>query len=167
VKRIWLGLLVLGLAQMTGDLLHVPWLRGLAAATAASPAPKVFTNHGDREPFSTHFAMILHASDGSTRRIQLTPERYARLAGPYNRRNALGAVLAAGPILRSDASTAAMFDQVSWYALCGEAPVLRELGVNAEEARSLLAVDLEYEARAAHAPRSFERVRVLCKEPKP
>ncbi len=37
------GLLTLGLAQMAGDVLGIRALKGIAAATAASPAPKVFS----------------------------------------------------------------------------------------------------------------------------
>ena len=162
MKGAWGLLLVLGLSQMAGDLFALPWLRGLAAATAASPAPKVFTNHGAREPFSTRFALVVHDTRGGVERIELTPELYARLEGPYNRRNALGAVLAAGPILASDPSTRAMFDEVSHYALCGAAPVLRELGVRTAEVQ---AVDLEYQGRAApgaFAAHGHERVRVHC-----
>ena len=58
----------------------------------------------------------------------MTPEVYARLAGPYNRRNAYGAAMAGGPALAADPSLRPMFLAVSRYALCDPAPVLRELG---------------------------------------
>jgi hypothetical protein len=48
-------LLALGLLQMAGDLLRVPALKGLAAATAASPAPKVFSAVRGLETYSTRF----------------------------------------------------------------------------------------------------------------
>jgi hypothetical protein len=124
------GLLVLGLAQMAGDVLHLPALKGIAAATAASPAPKVFSAVRGLETYSTRFYL-----EGDDRAhvhhvFPLTPEVYARLRGPYNRRNVFGAVLAYGPVLVSDPRTRAMFDSVARYALCGEAPILRELGVD-------------------------------------
>jgi hypothetical protein len=122
--------LALGLAQMVGDVCDLPGLRAIANATVASPAPKVFARVGDREPFSSRFTLVLHDSYGRTKRLPLTPERYALLRGPYNRRNAYGAVIAAGPVLARDAMTAAMFWDVARFALCGDAPVLRELGVS-------------------------------------
>jgi hypothetical protein len=124
------GLHLLGLAQMAGDVFHLPALKGIAAATAASPAPKVFSAVRGLETYSTRFylegddrAQVHHV-------IPLTPEVYARLHGPYNRRNVSGAVLAYGPVLVSDVRTRAMFDSVARYALCGDAPILRELGVD-------------------------------------
>lgn len=123
------SVLALGLAQMAGDVCGLQGLRAIANATVASPAPKVFTRVGDREPFSSRFTLVLHDADGRTQRLPLTPERYALLRGPYNRRNAYGAVIAAGPVLARDAMTAAMFWDVARFGLCGDAPVLRELGV--------------------------------------
>ena len=51
------------------------------------------------------------------------------MRGPYNRRNAYGAVLAYGPILFSNPRTKPLFESVARYALCGDAPLLRELGL--------------------------------------
>ena len=62
--------------------------------------------------------------------LALTPEVYARLRGPYNRRNVYGAVLAYGPVLATDAAAAAAVRAVARYALCGDAPLLRELGID-------------------------------------
>jgi hypothetical protein len=55
---------------------------------------------------------------------------YARLRGPYNRRNVYGAVLAYGPVLSTDPAGRPMFEAVARYALCGDAPLLRELGID-------------------------------------
>ncbi len=60
----------------------------------------------------------------------MTPEVYARLRGPYNRRNAYGAALAAGPVLATDPRTQGIFWAVLSHATCGEAPLLRELGID-------------------------------------
>ncbi len=125
-----LALIVLGVAQMGADVLAAPRLRGLAAATGASPAPKVFSAARGLETYSTDFWISFEDSVGHPQRIQLTPERYAELRGPYNRRNAYGAVLAYGPILRDDPRTREMFESVSRYALCGAAPLLQELGLD-------------------------------------
>jgi len=125
-----IGLVILGLAQMTGDLANVPPLKAIAAATGASPAPKVFSAVKGLETYSTRFFVEWHDQVGKAHSLELTPEVYARLKGPYNRRNVFGAVLAYGPVFVTDPNGKPMFDAVARYALCGDAPLLRELGVN-------------------------------------
>ena len=142
----WLLLLVIGLAQMVADVAGLELLRGAAAALGASPAPKVFTRVGRLEPFSARFALVVTEVDGRTRRVELSRERYAQIAGPHNRRNTFGAVIAAGPELARDPIARPLFEQVGRYALCGSAPLLRELGVAVDEVAS---VTIEHEPRMA------------------
>jgi hypothetical protein len=130
VKHAPVLLLVIGLLQMAGDVLRLPPLKGLGAATGASPAPRVFTSIRGLEAFSSRFFIEWEDRAGGTRSIEVTPEVYERLKGPYPRRNVYGAVLAAGPALVTDAYLKPLFDGVGRYALCGEAPVLRELGID-------------------------------------
>jgi sterol desaturase/sphingolipid hydroxylase (fatty acid hydroxylase superfamily) len=108
-----------GMTQMLGDVLKVPVLKGLGAAAAMAPAPRVFGSVRGYETFSTGFAL-----EAGSARWNLTPERYAQLRGPYNRRNVYGAALSYGPVL-----PASLRDPVLRYALCGEAPLLAELGL--------------------------------------
>ena len=124
------ALLGLGLLQMAGDVLGIPALKGLGMATAASPAPRVFSSISGLETYSTRFFLEWRSRDGAAHSLPLTPEVYQRLRGAYNRRNAYGAALAAGPVLATDPHTQRMFQAVLSYALCGEAPVLRELGID-------------------------------------
>lgn len=112
-------LVALGVAQMIGELTHLVPLKAVAAATGASPAPKVFSAVQGLETYSTRF--FLEAGD---RRVELTPEVYSRMRGPYNRRNVYGAALAYAPVLPRE-----LREPVMRYALCGEAPVLREMGI--------------------------------------
>lgn len=123
-------LLLLGLLRMAGDAFGSFELFGLGFASAASPAPKVFTVVGDMEPFANRFAVAWTDGD-ATVEVPLTPEIYARLGGPYNRRNAYGAVLAAAPALLDNATTAPMCRSVLRHALSGDAPLLRELEIEA------------------------------------
>jgi hypothetical protein len=102
-----------------GDLTGFSELRGIAAATGASPAPKVFSSVQGLETYSTRF--YFEWPDG---RVELTPELYSRVRGPYNRRNVYGAALAYAPILPG-----ALRDPVMRHALCGRAPLLGELGL--------------------------------------
>ena len=129
-------LLILGLLQMAGDLLRVPAIKGLAAATAASPAPKVFSAVRGLETYSTRFFVEWTDKTGRSHSVEITPERAKGMRGPYNRRNVYGAVLAYGPIMQSDASLRPMFESVSRYALCGDAPLMRELGIDTGDMKS-------------------------------
>jgi hypothetical protein len=151
-------LLALGLLQMAGDVLHLPAIKGLAAATAASPAPKVFSAVRGLETYSTRFFLEWTDKRGHVQSVEITPERARGLRGPYNRRNVYGAVLAYGPIMQSDAALHPMFNSVSQYALCGNAPLLQELGIDTANMQSVPRVRLETRsgALAAGLPLTFE-----------
>lgn len=123
------ALLALGLAQMAGDLARWPALKALAAATGASPAPKVFSAAKGLETYSTRFFLEWNDKAGGLRSVELDAKIYSRLGGPYNRRNVYGAVLAYGPVLVTDPHTRPLFDAVARYALCGQAPLFSELGL--------------------------------------
>jgi hypothetical protein len=92
-------LLVVGSLQMVGDLCGLPALKGLGAATVASPAPRVFSAVSGLETYSTRFFVEWQDAVGKAHSLELTPEVAARIRGPYNRRNVYGAVLAYGPVL--------------------------------------------------------------------
>ena len=123
-------LLIVGFAQMLGDVFHFAALKAIGAATCASPAPKVFTAVRGLETYSTRFFIEWTDVSGVNHSLELTPEIYARLHGPYNRRNVYGAVLAYGPVLTTDPRTRPMFNSVAKYVLCRKAPILREFGID-------------------------------------
>lgn len=126
-------LTILGLTQMAADLTGILPLKGLAAATNASPAPKVFSSVRGLETYSTRFFL-----EWPGQSLELTPEVYSRIRGPYNRRNVYGAALAYAPVLPAE-----LRDPVMRYALCGERRLLGELGVDASAVRDPIAVRLE------------------------
>ncbi len=135
MKKVAVFLVGLGLSQMIGDLVQQTVsegvgraLKGVAAATAASPAPKVFSSVRGLETYSTRFYVEWTDRSGAGHSLHVTPEVYARLRGPYNRRNVYGAALAYGPVLPAE-----LRDPVMRYALCGDAPLLRELGIDHDE----------------------------------
>jgi hypothetical protein len=130
-----LVLLLVRLLQMIGDLLRLPALKGVGAASTIAPAPRVFSAVRGLETYSTHFTIEWIDYAGVPHSVLLTPELYARIQGPYNRRNVYGAVLAYGPVLEAEPRTRPMFEAVARYALCGQAPLLRELGIDPEEIR--------------------------------
>jgi hypothetical protein len=130
MSRASVFLLVIGLLQMTGDLLRAPQVKGFAAATGASPAPRVFSSVQGLETFSSDFYIEWKDRNGTAHTTKLTPELYSRIKGPYNRRNVFGAALSYAPVLASDPRTRPMYDSVVRYALCGTAPLLREMGID-------------------------------------
>lgn len=154
-----LALLLLGLAQMFGALIDSPTLKGLAAATAASPAPKVFSSVEGLETFSTTFSLewTLTHDPTTLHELPLTHAVYPRLRGPYNRRNIWGAMLAYGPALDTNPLTRQMFDDIMHYGLCEEAPILRELGVDPAHIDSLSIVYVPRQGTQTRLPMRIER----------
>lgn len=136
-------LTVLGLSQMAADVLGIGMLRGLASATTASPAPRVFSAIRGLETYSSSFFVEWQDRGGTSRSLELTPEVYARLGGPSNRRNAYGAVLAYGPTFAIDPNMKALFESAARYALCDRAPLLRELGIDPDSIDGVIRIRLE------------------------
>lgn len=156
------ALAVFGSVGMLGYFVDSAPLKGLAAATAASPAPKVFsavqglehpdgdapaarplgTSHAPRRPasrvletYSTRFVLAWSDLAGTRRELEVTRAIYARLRGPYNRRNVYGAVLAFGPVLVTNPASRPMYESVLRYAACGDRPLLAELGLDVDAVR--------------------------------
>lgn len=142
MKRYATLLLVVGLLQMAGDLAHIPALKGIGAATVISPAPKVFSSVKGLETYSTRFFIRWTDARNAARELELTSEVCARILGPYNRRNIYGAALAYGPVLANDPAGRPMLKSVLHYGLLGDAPLLRELGIDTANIRD---VALRYE----------------------
>jgi hypothetical protein len=132
--RTWIApalLIVIGCAQMVGDLLDIRAIKAVGAATGASPAPKVFTAHQGFETYSSHFFLRwIDKATGQVKSLRLTPAVYGGVRGPYNRRNAYGAVLSYAPVLQSDPATQSMHDKAIAYAMCGPSGLLEELSID-------------------------------------
>lgn len=122
-------LLVLGVGRMLLDLAGASGPAAALGATGAAPAPKVFSSVDGLETYSSHFFLQWRDASGAVHEAELTPERYAALAGPYNRRNVYGAAIAYGPILQGDERAAPLLEGVARHAFCGDAPLLAELGI--------------------------------------
>lgn len=119
-KLIAFALILLGSIQMIGDLANIPVLKGIGQATNASPAPKVFTAQKGYETFSKHFYL-----NG----VEITPQNYQHLIGPYNRRNMYGAAISYAPVLASSEKTQAMFYSVAHFGLCNSPSILDEMQI--------------------------------------
>jgi hypothetical protein len=120
------ALLVLGSLQMLGDAAGIAPLKGIGAALAASPLPKVFTDVRGLETFASEFTLLGTLPSGRELALPITPELYRRLGGPYNRRNVYGAALSYAPRLPRP-----LWQAVFCYGLGREGPLRRELGVPA------------------------------------
>jgi hypothetical protein len=119
----------LGSLQMAADVLGMPKLKAAAATTQVAPAMKVFTAHQGYETHAARFSLHWRDANGSATTLHLTPGSYAKVAGPYNRRNVYGAAFAYGPLLRADPVTRPMHESVMRYALCTPGVLREELGI--------------------------------------
>ena len=129
-------LIAVGCLQMAGDALRIFPLKALGLATQASPAPKVFTAQDGFETYANRFFLEWHDKDGAQRSLELTPEVYASLAGPYNRRNVYGAMFSYAPVLDANPLTRPMFRTVLARSFCGSRPAVVEIGLPADAARN-------------------------------
>jgi hypothetical protein len=85
---------------------------------------------GGLETYSAVYFIEWSDASGKAHSVRLTPELNENFQGPYNRRNIYGAALAFGPVLAANPKAKPMLMQVLRKALCGDAPILRELGID-------------------------------------
>ncbi|HUS35265.1 MAG TPA: hypothetical protein VM680_07945 [Verrucomicrobiae bacterium] len=98
-NRAAIAITILACSAMIGDVINSLTLKGLGAAFSFAPFPKVFCDNQGLEGFASQFTILAQMPDGATQKIPLTPEMYAKMRGPYNRRNVYGAALSFGPKL--------------------------------------------------------------------
>ena len=118
---------VIGCLQMLGYVTGSRLLRGIGAATAASPLPKVFSDVDGLETFASEFTVRYRDARGTTSETRITPALYGQLAGPYNRRNVYGAALSYAPRLPRP-----LWESVYCYGLGRHGPLRSELGISAD-----------------------------------
>ncbi len=125
----WAGvvLVAVGLSQLAGFVVGSQTLRGLGALSTASPLPFVFSAFRGVETFAADFELTVEDVTGERRSVVITPQLYAQLDGPYNRRNAYGAVISYGPALDKPEERA-MVDRVLRYGFCDGGPLAQQLG---------------------------------------
>ncbi len=122
--------LAVGALQIVGWVSGWYALRGIGQLSAASPLPLVFSSHhvfseqSDWETFSPSFLAEVVYGDGEWEQVAVIPKVYARLSGPYNRRNVYGAAISYGPVL-DDGKPRAMRDAVLHYGFCDGGPLAR------------------------------------------
>ncbi|MEM9398642.1 MAG: hypothetical protein AAF984_00390 [Verrucomicrobiota bacterium] len=129
--NIWCcGILVWGFSAMIGHICKIPTLKGLGLASGIAPFTKVFCAAESIEDgcffetFAANFYLHYQMPDGLEHELEITPEVYQKIKGPYNRRNVYGAVLAYGPALPAD-----LQKQTLHYALLNPGIIPTELGL--------------------------------------
>lgn len=138
-----LVLLIVGTVQMIGDLSGLGALRAFGLATHASPAPKVFTAQEGFETYANKFFVEWVKETGRWESVEITPEIYQQLRGPYNRRNLYGAATSYGPVLAANPATEPMLRSVLSYSFCRDALLLAELGLESARKAPIKRVRLE------------------------
>lgn len=120
-QKFFLGIIIIFSSfQILGFLFNWKELKGIGAASLISPFPKVFGDVDGLETFASKFTLILHHNDGRVSRIEVTPELYSKLKGPYNRRNVYGAALSYAPKMPEN-----LWKTVFHYGFTG--PLIHEL----------------------------------------
>lgn len=114
--------LCIGSLQLVGYILHIDALRKLGQLSAASPLPLVFSHFRGLETFSPRFAVVVTTPSGSTQHIPITSENYAKIGGPYNRRNVYGVAFAFGAVLDRPHEKA-LVDGVLRHGFCPNGPI--------------------------------------------
>ncbi len=126
-NRIAFLVLVLGLTRMVGNWTQSKVLQGIGAASGIAPFTKVFSATDGYEAFTASFVIRGTAANGAVSEIQLTPEIYSQLRGPYMRRNVYGAALVFAPRL-PEALRMTLHNQ----ALRPDSPLRTELEIPAD-----------------------------------
>ncbi len=145
-----------GCLQMAGEVLGLPRVKAFAAATQLAPAMKVFTAHQGYETHAARFFITWRLA-GRDHEQQLTPALYARISGPYNRRNVYGAALAYGPLLRRDPKMLPMQSSVMHYAFCAPGSMRAPLGIPGDATRLRVRVEpVRTVATPIHLPLQWE-----------
>lgn len=121
-------LLAVGSLQMIGAVSGSTALRGIGAATAIAPNPKVFSDVDGLETFASEFVLSYRDTRGDAQRLEITPGVYAKLGGPYNRRNVYGAALSYAPRLPEPLWTA-----VYCHGMSTNGPLRRDLALDAAD----------------------------------
>lgn len=115
-------LVLVGSLQLFGWAVGSPALRGLGFMSAASPLPLVFSQVRGVETFAQDF----HVSGVGN----ITPERYGKLGGPYQRRNTYGAAFSYGPSF-DEPKAIGMMESVFRYGLC-DGPLSQAIAADEE-----------------------------------
>lgn len=123
-----LGLLAIGSLQMIGYGVGSDRLRAVGAATAMAPMPKDFGDLKGVETFASEFTLGYWEPNGTEHALVITPEVYAGVAGPYNRRTVYVAAMSSAPRMPES-----LWTPVYCYGLAKDGPIRREIGMRPDQ----------------------------------
>ncbi len=135
-------LLAIGLTTMTGEVFGNRALKGIGAASAVAPFPKVFCDLNGFEVFASTFILIGETRSGMKFEKQITPEVYAGVRGSYNLRNAYGAALSYAPRLPQP-----LWQSVAHDGFRAGGPLRRELEIPDDLAQLRLRITTQTRGR--------------------
>lgn len=121
-------LVFVGLLSCIGYVLDIQPIRGLGFATVASPLPLVFSHFRGHEAFTNNLTVQLTTRSGVVVEEKVDYRVFSSMAGPYNRRNAYGAVISFGPFFTTERELL-LRDSVLKYGFCHPAPLLQAYGL--------------------------------------
>jgi len=98
-NTVYLIVVMLGLFQSIGYLCHMPLMKKIGLLTVASPLPLVFGQVKGVETFASDFYLNYQNTQNQQCQVKITPKLYAKLKGPYQYRNVVGAAISYGPVL--------------------------------------------------------------------
>ena len=119
---LYIFVVFIGCIQIIGHIVGVKEVKAFGMLTASSPLPIVFTEVKGVETFASDFYIEYLNKNKKHVSEQITPEMYAKLKGPYNRRNVYGAAISYGPILNEK-----ILNPVLEYGICKKV-LLQEMG---------------------------------------
>jgi hypothetical protein len=122
-----LALTAFACLPVIGYLAESRALRGIGAAAAMAPFPKVFCDVDGLETFASEFTLHWRDAQGGAHTLPITAELYARLPGAYNRRNVYGAALSYAPRLPEP-----IWQAVFCHAFAPGGPLRREFELPAD-----------------------------------
>lgn len=122
-----LALTAFACLPVVGYLTESRALRGVGAASAMAPFPKVFCDVDGLETFASAFTLHWRDARGGAHTLPITAELYARLEGAYNRRNVYGAALSYAPRMPEP-----IWQAVFCHAFAPGGPLRREFGLPAD-----------------------------------
>lgn len=133
-------LILVGFISIFGKLIGNEKMIGLGFISASSPLPLVFSQFRGVEGFALSY-IIDYQVDGSWKKLKISPEVYAQLAGPYNRRNVFGAAMAGAPMLTGKKESR-LIKRLHKYSLC-DGPLAKELGIDKNSSRFIVHIKSE------------------------
>ena len=123
-KILYIVIIAIGSLQMLGYITGFKALRGLGAVTCSSPLPLVFGQVRGVETYAADFYIKYKSYEDRDTMVQITPAMYARLKGPYNRRNVYGAAISYGPVLPAE-----VWQPILQHGVCDRS-LLSEMGLD-------------------------------------